>query len=180
MNKKNKLRDIELIPVNGIIGALKIYFKEIWQKEIKLGEMPKALELRNFTEQDLRNLSSTFRNSLFDAFGFNFSKLIYALSWSTILLDSFSIEKKIIFRLDKIFWATASDKDLEDYLLFWSEKMGSTAFEKKLLRFTENRKKALLKTRRKSIIPERKDLLNDDPVLQYFLASLDSVDQEVN
>ena len=180
MKKRDKFNDVKIISAEGVINSLKVYFKEIWQKEIESEEMVAALELGNFTEQDLRNFSSIFRNYFSKYFGFNFPKLIHSLGWSTILLDSFSVEKKIISRLEKILWIAASDEDLEEHLIFGGKKTKSSVFKKMLNEFKENQKKSLSRTRKKSIVPKRKDHLTDDPVLQSFLASLDFDEQKIN
>lgn len=179
MKNKNNFPDVEVVSVKGIIDSLKIYFREVWCKEVQKVDMVSALELKNFTKEDLSNFALSFRDALYKALQFNFPKLIYSLFWSTFLLDSFSNEKKIFNRLEKIFWTTASDQDLEDYLIFFGINKENPSFEKKLNNFKEKRKRYLSKTRKKSIIPKVKSFDND-LFLQYFLANLDLSDQEIN
>jgi hypothetical protein len=180
MRKQDKFSEIKVISINGIIGALKIYFREVWQREIETEDVVKALELNKFTEKDLEYFSFLFRDIFFKAFEFNFPELMYSLFWSTFLLDSFSDEKKIFNRLEKIFWTTASDKDLEEYLIFWDKKKGSSSFQQELDEFKRQREKNLSRTRKESIVPSIKNRPDDDLVLQYFLTSLDFSDQEIN
>ncbi len=150
---------VKIFLADVVIESLWEYFEIILSRKISESELLKILELNQFTEEELKEFSSLLRRKL----DLNFGELLFSWNSSALLLQARSLGAKVFSRLEKIFWAGATDQDLKDYLDFWNRECFSfLPFKSDMEDLRKKRDFLIKQTRKKSL---RKKIPLSIPIL---------------
>jgi|GEM_PF-2932659 hypothetical protein len=142
--------------IQDIIKIIQTYFVEYLGVGLESEEMVSALEIKSLTKIELSRFTNIFRELFTQKLGLDFVNSITIMKH--VIPDNIkahSLERKIFFRLEKIFWAAASDEELQSYVkAAWPNKSKDLSFSSKNLNILrERREKYLTQTRNTSLYP---------------------------